>query len=103
MGGGSPGVSLPDLGGIWFAVSASFPCRWLTMMAGASSGVRCLPSGVVSLSGWCAYRLGDLPPSVSLCVDPGGCDGMEVSTMGGCAASFPGRLIVHDGRVILWA
>ena len=27
MGGGSPGVSLPDLGGIWFAVSASFPGR----------------------------------------------------------------------------
>ncbi len=22
--------------------------------------------------------------------------------MGGCAASFPGRVVNHDGRVILW-
>ena len=53
------------------------------MMGGCIVWVRCLPSGVVSFPGWCAYRLGDLPPSVSLCVDPGGCDGMELSRWGG--------------------
>ena len=31
-----------------------------------------------------------------------GCDGMEVSRLAG-AASFPGRLVNHDGAVILWA
>ncbi len=66
MGGGSPGVSLPDLGGIWFAVSASFPGRVVNHDGRVCIvWVRCLPSGVVSVPGWCFLSSGRSP---ALCV-----------------------------------